>query len=94
MCIVGTNFQLKKRHYIFTNITGWKSDKSLWLGGYKTNNVWNWAGKSTDPIIVAMWAPGQPEGSENCLGSYGKDEGRLHDATCTDVKPFICELVI
>ena len=87
-------FSVLKKYYIFSNIIEWNSDQALWLGGYKNNGVWNWDGKSTNPIIVALWAPGHLQGYENCLASYGKDEGKLHDTTCTDVIQFICELVI
>ena len=76
------------------NITEWSSKLGLWLGGYKTYNRWNWDGKTTNPITVVLWAPGQPGGNENCLASSGIYNGETNDAPCTDVKQFICELVI
>ncbi|XP_043100899.1 macrophage mannose receptor 1-like [Puntigrus tetrazona] len=58
----------------------------IWIGLQKAGrDEWRWS--SGEPALYLNWAPGQPEGRDDCgMMSYGKFE----DLPCSSNKYFIC----
>ncbi|XP_026094486.1 macrophage mannose receptor 1-like [Carassius auratus] len=65
------------------------TDKSLeyvWIGLQKTGrDEWHWS--SGEPALYLNWAPGQPEGRDECAGMLN---GKLDDMSCINNYHFIC----
>ncbi len=58
----------------------------VWIGLQKTGRIkWHWP--SGEPALYLNWAPGQPDGTDNCAMMLN---GQLHDLPCTDNRHFIC----
>ncbi|XP_067266242.1 macrophage mannose receptor 1-like [Chanodichthys erythropterus] len=58
----------------------------VWIGLQRTSvNKWQWS--SGDPVVYLNWAPGQPEGTDEC--AY-MTNGKWNDYPCSTSLTFIC----
>ncbi|XP_048048539.1 C-type mannose receptor 2-like isoform X2 [Megalobrama amblycephala] len=58
----------------------------VWIGLQKTGvDKWQWS--SGDPALYLNWAPGQPEGRDDCAYMM---YGQWNDLPCSDTRYFIC----
>ncbi len=58
----------------------------VWIGLQKTGrHEWHWS--AGEPALDLNWAPGQPEGTDNCAMMLN---GELHDLSCSYTRYFIC----
>ncbi|XP_051757310.1 macrophage mannose receptor 1-like isoform X2 [Ctenopharyngodon idella] len=61
-------------------------DGHVWIGLQKTGvNKWQWS--SGDPALYLNWAPGQPDGGDECAVMRN---GQWHDFPCGNSLTFIC----
>ncbi|XP_067266135.1 macrophage mannose receptor 1-like [Chanodichthys erythropterus] len=64
------------------------NDGSVWIGLQKTGvDKWQWS--SGDPALYLNWAPGQPDGRDDCVVMMN---GQWHDLPCSDNRYFICNM--
>ena len=81
----------EKDHNALTNLT----TKWSWIGGVRINSsdVFRYLDGTEVGMKSPNWLKGQPnDPDKQCLGlNYVK--GKWDDYTCTDRKPFICEIV-
>ncbi len=60
--------------------------KFVWIGLKKTGrDEWHWS--AGEPALYLNWAPGQPEGRDDCAMML---KGELHDLPCANNRQFIC----
>ncbi|XP_067265098.1 macrophage mannose receptor 1-like [Chanodichthys erythropterus] len=60
--------------------------KYVWIGLQKTGvDKWQWS--SGDPALYLNWAPGQPDGTDECAMMMN---GQWNDFPCSDTRAFIC----
>ncbi|ROL29784.1 Macrophage mannose receptor 1 [Anabarilius grahami] len=58
----------------------------VWSGLQKTGvDEWHWS--SGDPALYRNWAPGQPDGRDECAVMKN---GQWHDLSCSETRHFIC----
>jgi len=61
-------------------------DGHVWIGLQKTGvDKWQWS--SGDPALYLNWAPGQPDGRDECVIMRN---GQWHDLSCSNSLTFIC----
>ncbi|XP_073723446.1 C-type mannose receptor 2-like [Misgurnus anguillicaudatus] len=66
-----------------------KDISEVWIGLFSES--WEWSDKSDSGF--RYWGSGQPDnrgGIENCTAVRIKEQGRLHDAPCSDSQTFVC----
>ncbi len=62
------------------------NDGSVWIGLQKTgHDEWHWS--SGEPVLYLNWAPGQPDGRDDCAMMLN---GKWRDLPCSDSRHFIC----
>ncbi|XP_058628871.1 C-type mannose receptor 2-like isoform X2 [Onychostoma macrolepis] len=70
-----------------------RSVQYVWIGLQKTGrDEWHWS--SGEPVLYLNWAPGQPDGRDDCAVMLN---GKWHDWTCNSARYFICnnnELIV
>ncbi|XP_051757313.1 C-type mannose receptor 2-like [Ctenopharyngodon idella] len=60
--------------------------QNVWIGLQKTGvDKWQWS--SGDPALYLNWAPGQPDGRDECVMMRN---GQWHDLSCSISLTFIC----
>ncbi|XP_058628870.1 macrophage mannose receptor 1-like isoform X1 [Onychostoma macrolepis] len=63
-----------------------RSVQYVWIGLQKTGrDEWHWS--SGEPVLYLNWAPGQPDGRDDCAVMLN---GKWHDWTCNSARYFIC----
>ncbi|ROL44288.1 C-type mannose receptor 2 [Anabarilius grahami] len=59
-----------------------KDVQYVWIG---LQRKWQWS--SGEPALYLNWAPGQPDGKDECAMMR---DGQWHDGSCSDSQTFIC----